>query len=145
MATLDAFKEVSKFLAGVSREAVPAGEDAAAKVFLAAAQAAAPKKSGGLQRSIKIVKGKSKRLFSTGNDLGEQARKFVGPEKKKGYYGFFVEKGHKARSGKSSDLLRKTVAARPWFEPAMKAVEDQALSAAENAVNQKLEELNSKV
>jgi hypothetical protein len=155
----EAFNALRDMLAGVSKEAIPEAEDAAAKVFLSAARAAAPVVSGRLRKSIAIIEGKDTGVLSTGFGGTTRRRLFVGPEWRKGYYGFFVEEGHKTagphrvRRSRSLDgrthsqsgvETSKMVSARPWFEPAINASEPKALQAAEAAFNTKLQELNGK-
>jgi hypothetical protein len=154
---LEAFNGLYEMLRDVSKVAVVAAEDAAAKVYRDAARAAAPVGKGQLRRSIKIVEGKLRGTLSMGVGLSTRGRLFVGPEKRTGFYGFFLEKGHKVsgprrikrgRSGsthsQAGSAATGTVDARPWFEPAMIAAEPQAMEAFESAFNAKLDELNRK-
>jgi len=153
----EAFNALRDMLAGVAKEAVPEAEMAAAKVFRTAARAAAPVDSGQLRASINVIEGKDKTALST--QAGESARRrlFVGPEKKKGYYGFFLEKGHRTAGphrvkcgtggighSQAGVVTQRTVPGRPWFEPAIRSAEASAMSAAESAFNTKLAELNSR-
>lgn len=144
-------------LMGVSKEAIVAAENAAANVFLRAARAAAPVDSGQLRSSIKIIEGKDKSQLSVGVGEAGRRRLFVGPEKKKGYYGFFVEKGYKTAGPKrikrtasgnthsqSGVAARRQISAHSWFEPAMRSAEASATQAAESAFNAKLQELNGR-
>ena len=127
--------------------AIAAAQKAAIDVHVRAAKQAAPVKTGQLKESIKLMEGRP--------DGQGQRRMYIGPEKKKGYYGYFVEKGHRSHirriNGKiySKRIARKStnvthsqsgestpthdIPARPWFEPAMKRVENQAVWAAEEA------------
>jgi len=88
----DEFDALIKLLRATSTEAVPAAEDAAAIVYRDAARAAAPRKTGQLAASIKVIEGRP----ITGTLMGEtRKRLFAGPEKKKGYYGYWLEHGWK--------------------------------------------------
>lgn len=144
-------------LMGVSKEAIVAAEDAAAKVFLRAARAAAPVDSGQLRSSIKIIEGKDKTVLAVEQGQSTRRRLFVGPEKKKGYYGFFVEKGHRTAGRKRIGRVASgnthsqrgvaptgSVGPRPWFEPAIRSAEAAATAAAETAFGAKLNELNAR-
>jgi hypothetical protein len=149
----DAFESLRELLGKTSTEAIPAAEDAAAVVFRNALRAAAPVKSGQLRSSISIIEGKDKSALSMEVGGSRRRRLFVGPEKKKGFYGFFLEKGHKtpgprrvarpatgnthSQSGISSS---ERVGATPWFEYAINSAESRALQAAETAFNQKLQQ-----
>lgn len=91
------FDALIRLLRATSAEAVPAAENAAAVVYRDAAIAAATvlRKSGDLAASIKIIEGRPQKTL-----MGDtRNRLFVGPEKKKGYYGYFVEKGHRSPLG----------------------------------------------
>lgn len=103
----DAFNALRDLLAQTSKEAIPAAEDAASVVFRNAARSAAPVKSGQLRSSIKVIEGKDKDGVSFEIGASRRRRLFVGPEKKKGYYGFFVEKGHKSPKGKAETFYQK--------------------------------------
>lgn len=148
------FDELIRLLRRISPEAVPAAENAAAKVYQAAAIAAAPRRTGQLAGSIKIIEGKYKKALTSDT---ARRRLFVGPEKKRGYYGYWGEKGRGGFSAKKKRTLswvengvrifRKSVGPqrpRPWFYAAIRAADDQAAAAAEAAFNAKLEELDKK-
>lgn len=164
----DEFNALIKLMRDTSVFAADAATDAAAQVFKQAAIAAAPRKSGQLAKSIKIIKGrKTRSLIGTGRE-----RVFVGPEKRKGYYGYFLEKGYRlpagsaqqfeTRSGRRFTTRRiartgrgaahsqrgltsfKQIPPRPWFEPAVRSAEGSATSAAESAFDRKLYELDSR-
>lgn len=130
----DEFNALIKLLKGTASEAATAAEDAAAQVYLAAAKAAAPRDTGQLERSISIIESENRKklVFSAG--AGNRGRLFVGPTKKKGFYGYFLEKGWKGGV--------KKIAARPWFEPAIRAADARAVSAAETAFESKMKELD---
>lgn len=148
------FDSLIRLLRRISPEAVPAAENAAAKVYLAAAVAAAPRRTGQLAASIRIIEGKAKKALTS-----ETARRrlFVGPEKRKGYYGYWREKGRGAFAAKKKRVLswmengvriyRKSVGPqrpRPWFYAAIAGADEQAAAAASDAFDRKLEELDSK-
>ena len=73
------------------RTAAPVGTDASNKSKKRPAH-------GELRGSIKIFKGKDKRLFSGGR-VFQTSRILVGPEKVHGFYGYFLEHGWKAPLG----------------------------------------------
>lgn len=127
---IEAFQSLIKVLEKTSTEAIPAASMAAAEVYKQAARAAAPvetsgnpfgkyrnvtpKHPGQLRESVKIIKGKElKKYFAS---AGEPLRRtFVGPERKKGYYGYFVEHGWKAPRGPREKHYKMTGAsARNW-------------------------------
>lgn len=81
--------------------ALRAAEDAAAEVIRKAVEAAAPRKSGQLAKSIIVYESTDRRAL-TGS---ARQRLLVGPGKKKGFYGFFLAKGW--RSGGRRRLARK--------------------------------------
>jgi len=98
----EAFNALRRLLVSIPKEAVPAAEDAAAQVYLNAAIAAAPRKTGTLAGSIKIIEGKIRATLS-----GDVRRVFVSPEKRKGYYGFFLEKGWRVPLGPRQTFYTK--------------------------------------
>lgn len=107
---VDPFQALQKLLSSTMREAVPAAEDAAARKYRSAAAAAAPVASGQLRGSIKIVEAKDKTRLYVGKGDGAgilRRRLFVGPEKKKGFYGYFVERGWNAPLGSSETFYAK--------------------------------------
>ena len=163
----EAFNKLRKMLESTSVEAVPAAEDAAAKVYLRAIRAAAPTakrwirktgvySTGDLKRSIKIVQGREIKTPSV--KAGTRTRRlFVGPTKKKGFYGFFIEKGWTATGPKRRQRTGRvrahsqrgvtggrTIAGRPWFSSAVRSADSEALHAAESAFNSKLRELDNR-
>jgi hypothetical protein len=153
----EAFGNLRDLLVDTAKEAVPAAEDAAAQVFLQAIRSAAPSKTGQLRASIKIIESKDKSALSVEAGGTARRRLFVGPEKKTGYYGYFVERGHKtagskriSRTGRGASHSQKGVAAtgnveaHPWFVDAVNAAEPRALAAARAAFDDKLNELNSR-
>jgi hypothetical protein len=161
---IEAFNALKRLLEAASTEAAAAAIDAAANVYLEAARAAAPvgssrkshHSSGQLRQSIQIIKSnKTKMLSSMQGNISQ--RVFVGPEKRKGYYGFFVEKGHKTagphRIGRQSTRTthsqrgsksRGSVAPRVWFESAIRSAEGRAIEEGQKAFYNKLAEIDSR-
>jgi len=73
----------------VLEKALQAAENAAAEAVRQALESASPRKTGQLAESINVFEGIDRTALS-----GSQRRRLlVGPGKKKGYYGFFLEKG----------------------------------------------------
>ena len=93
--------------------AINAAEDAAAQVIRQAVEASSPRRTGQLARSIIVYESVDRKA------LAGSARKrlLVGPEKRKGFYGYFYNFGRKGQP------------ARPWFETASASVEAQATEA----------------
>lgn len=155
----DEFDALIKLLRATSAEAAPAAENAAAAVYRDAAIAAAPRRSGQLAASIKIIEGRPLKSL-----MGEtRQRLFVGPEKKKGYYGYFIEKGYTAtgratraktgrRSARNATATThgqkgisggRHIPGRPWFAPAIAGADSRAVNAAETAFDVKLKQLDT--
>lgn len=95
----------NRTISGLDTEGVEVLKQAAVDVFLPAIRAATPvgtqdnksKKRPGhgeLKRSVRVTKGKSNALTSTGKAT-KLAVTRVGPEKKHGYYGYWLETGWK--------------------------------------------------
>ena len=103
---IEAFNALRRLLAAVSTEAVAAADEAAAEVYLSAASAAAPvaeHESGSSARAAAGERGDrpggpSKLLSSQQGNIAH--RIFVGPTKKKGFYGYFLERGWTATGPK---------------------------------------------
>ena len=154
----NAFDGIKDLLKTASVEGIDAARKEAADVYIRAAKQSAPNRSGRLAKSIKLIEGKSNGALTT-TVAGSDRRYYVGPEKRTGYHGYFVDKGHRSNirafNGKvySNRIPRKgksarpqsgesepniTVAARPWFESAIKGVEQEAQGAAERAFYQVL-------
>jgi len=157
------FDALIKLMRATSEEAVPFAENAAAKVYKDAAIAAAPRRTGQLAASIKIIEGRRLRTLT-----GETRRRlFVGPEKRKGYYGYWLEKGRKGfdvavrklsktkakalhwkdKSGKDVFMNRAHVppmGKREWFYPSQRSVDGAAEDAASAAFEAKLAEIDSR-
>jgi hypothetical protein len=151
-----AYEEANEFntlrlmLKSVSAMALPAAEQAAAEVYLRAAQSAAPRRTGRLASSLQIFRGRTRgAMWESGQ------RMFVGPERKRGYYGYFLEHGwvsvgsrrRQRGTGEIGHSQRGMTGGTwigrwPWFEPAIEAAESQAMQAAEAAFNAKVQELD---
>lgn len=136
----------------IAEEAVIAGEDAAAEVFKAAIESAAPRKTGQLESSISIVESKERRKITGSARRGL----FVGPEKKKGFYGYFIDRGYTAM-GRAGRKVRKAkgtthsqrgaaggkhISGTGWFSRAAAGAMDTARRAYEAAFTNKLREMN---
>jgi len=88
-------------------------------------------KSGALAVSVSIYNRRPKGNEVARVAVGSRARQkvavhvhnaFYGRQRKGVFYGWMLEKGH--RAGKTGSL----VAGRPWFEPAVRATEGRAVS-----------------
>jgi hypothetical protein len=125
----------------VLEKALRAAEDAAAEVVMRAVKSAAPRRSGQLADSINVFESIDRRALSG----SPRRRLLIGPGKKKGYYGFFLEKGWTwsrrrrrrvakgnthSQSGPTEGSYR--IPAHPWF-PIPAEVEARAQSAGEAA------------
>ena len=161
---IEAFNALHRLLAATSSEAVTAADQAAAQVFLAAGQTAAPVTQeknpdhppGQLRQSVAIItSNKTKMLSSMQGNVSQ--RIFVGPTKKLGFYGYFVEQGWTATGPKRRERPATNtthaqhgvtgghkIAGHPWFDPAIQAAKPTASQAAEAAFDQKLQELDSR-
>ena len=161
---IEAFNALHRLLAATSSEAVTAADEAAAQVFLSSAQGAAPVTEephpghppDQLRESVSIVRSnKTKMLSSMQGNVSQ--RIFVGPTKRKGYYGYFVEQGWTATGPKRRERPAANtthaqhgvtgghkIAGHPWFDPAIQAAQPTASQAAEAAFDQKLQELDSR-
>lgn len=156
-AETEAFDNLYELLKATSTQATGAAEDAAAAVFAEAARAAAPRASGQLAGSVKIIDSQIKGTLSFGTEIGNRRRLFVGPEKRRGFHGYFIETGWRtagskrikrgtggrAHSQKGSAHSRQ-IPGKPWFAPAIAGAESRAQAAAENAFNQELDRINSR-
>jgi hypothetical protein len=125
----------------VLEKALQAAEDAAAEIITQAVKSAAARKSGQLAESIDVFEGID-RTALTGSP---RRRLLIGPGKKKGYYGFFLEKGwtwskrrrRRAAMGNTHSQSGPTggghrIPPHPWF-PNQAEVEARAQSAGEAA------------
>jgi HK97 gp10 family phage protein len=126
----DAFSGLAVLLGKAGVEAGVEAVHAAAQVYVQAIKAAAPVRLGTLRESIGIVPTKDGRLL-------------VGPQKKTGYYGYFLEHGHRTAGprrvkrsvggrahGQRGVVTQRTVPPQPWFEPAAQSVAAEAKQAA---------------
>ncbi len=125
------FEELRKNTEHLSRvvadEAIRAAEDAAAAVFKAAVTAAAPVRTGSLKRATIVYECVDRKALTGSN----RRRLLVGPDKRKGFYGYFYEMGRKGQP------------ARPYFAAAAAGVEqtahDAGVAAFEAVVNSALD------
>ena len=155
MAATDAFEGLAELLRGAATEAVVAAEDAAAKVYRQAISAAAPRDSGQLAGSIRTFESRDRKVL-TGNN---RKRVLVGPDKPKGYYGFFLDRGYTAtgpyrlvrkahgttHSQRGAVLRGRKIPGTHWFENAVRSADSAAEAASTAAFNDKLSELNSRI
>ena len=93
--------------------AIQAAEDAAAQVIRRAVEASAPRRTGQLAGSVIVYESVDRKALAGSG----RKRLLVGPEKRKGFYGYFYNFGRKGQP------------ARPWFETASASVEAQAMEA----------------
>jgi HK97 gp10 family phage protein len=109
--------------------AVKAAEDAAAEVVKKAAEASAPRLTGQLASNIIVYESIDRKALAGSG----RKRLLVGPEKRKGFYGYFYNFGRKGQP------------ARAWFETASASVEAQAMEAGIAAFQEVIEqEIGSK-
>jgi hypothetical protein len=126
---------------GVLEKALQAAEDAAAQGVRQAVESAAPRKTGQLARSVDVFEGVDRKAL-TGSP---RRRLLIGPGKKKGFYGFFLQKGwiwskgrrKRAASGNTNSQSGRTegshrIPPHPWF-PDPAEVEARARAAGEAA------------
>jgi hypothetical protein len=140
-------RNVIAFSKIVQDEAIKAAEDAAAQVVKAAVEAAAPRDIGQLASSIQVFESQDRKSLT-----GQTRRRLlIGPEKKKGFYGFFLQKGwiwskgrrKKAASGNTHSQSGPTedshrIPPRKWF-PDPAEVESMGQSAGEFAFIESIE------
>lgn len=82
-------RDIEQFSKVVQEEAIQAAENAAAQVVKEAAEAAAPRDTGQLASSIQVFESRDRKALT-----GQTRRRLlIGPEKRKGFYGFFLQKG----------------------------------------------------
>jgi hypothetical protein len=91
----DLKRDVEAFARAVQDEALKEAEDAAARAVVKIVEAAAPRESGALAASVEAVESHDRRQL-TGDT---RRRLLIGPTKKKGFYGFFLDKGWKHPKG----------------------------------------------
>jgi hypothetical protein len=125
----------------VLERALQAAEDAAAQVVRQAVESAAPRKTGPLAESINVFEGIDRKALSG----SPRRRLLVGPGKKKGFYGFFLQKGWIWSKGRRKRAATRNthsqsgptegshrIAPHPWF-PDQAVVEAKAYAAGEAA------------
>jgi hypothetical protein len=104
----DLKRNVEQFSKVVQDEAIQAAEDAAAKVVKTAVETASPRESGQLASSVQIFESRDRKALT-----GQTRRRLlIGPEKKKGFYGFFLQKGwiwSKGRRKRTAILIASLV------------------------------------
>jgi hypothetical protein len=85
----DLKRDIERFSKIVQDEVIKAAEDAAAQVVKSAVEAVAPRDTGQLASSVKVFENQDRKA------LTGQTRRWllIGPEKKKNFYGFFLQKG----------------------------------------------------
>jgi hypothetical protein len=143
----DLKRNVEQFSKIVQDEAIKAAEDAAAQVVKSAVEAAAPRDTGQLASSVKVFESQDRKALT-----GQTRRRLlIGPEKKKGFYGFFLQKGwiwskgrrKRAATGNTHSQSGPTegshrISPHQWFpDPAQ--VEAQAYEAGQRAFEQAIE------
>ena len=125
----------------VLEKALQAAEDAAAQVVRQSVESSAPRKTGQLARSVDVFEGVDRKALT-----GSPRRRFlIGPGKKKGFYGFFLQKGwiwskgrrKRAASGNTHSQSGRTegshrIPPHTWF-PDPAEVEARARAAGEAA------------
>jgi len=149
-------KQCQGFGSTAAIEALEAAENAAAKLIKERLQQAAPvgspatkdKHPGQLRKSIRIVRYKDRAqlhgLVSMTIDRGATQKLVIGPERKTGYYGFFLEhgwsspsfrriKGSKYLMKSYSNLKRISGGHQGWFSRVADTVERSATAAGEAA------------
>jgi hypothetical protein len=122
-------------------QALQAAEDAAAQVVRQAVESAAPRNTGQLAESINVFEGIDRKALSG----SPRRRLLVGPWKKKGFYGFFLQKGwiwskgrrKRSATGNAHSQSGPTegnhrIPQHPWF-PNQSAIEAKAYAAGEAA------------
>jgi hypothetical protein len=98
----------------IAEEAVTAAEDTAAKVVKSAVESAAPRKSGQLESSVRIFEGVDRKALAG----SIRRRLLIGPEKRKGFYGYFLDAGW--------SVPGRRVSGTGWMTKAAASVERQA-------------------
>jgi hypothetical protein len=125
----------------VLEKALQAAEDAAAQVVKRAVKAAAPRRTGQLVDSIDIFESADRKALSG----LPRRRLLIGPGKKKGFYGFFLQKGWIWSKGRRKRAASRNthsqsgptegshrIPPHPWF-PNQSEVEAKAYAAGEAA------------
>jgi hypothetical protein len=161
----DLKRDVEAFARTVQDEALKEAEDAAAQAIVKMVEIAAPRDSGDLARSVEIVESHDRRQL-TGDT---RRRLLIGPTKKKGFYGFFLDKGWKhpigpritlstrrgrvfttgrrARAGYRNTHSRRgvsgyrTIPGTKWFSNLTPRLESAARAAGETAFTNKVNQI----
>jgi hypothetical protein len=151
------FQELRRNVATLEKaivdEALKAAEDAAAQVVRQAVEAAAPRGTGQLASSVTVFESRDRTALS-----GQTRRRLlVGPEKRKGFYGFFLQKGwiwskgrrKRAASGNTHSQSGPTTGShrippRPWF-PDSAEIEAKARAAGEAAFKTVIETKSNRI
>lgn len=105
-----------RFGKAIAEEAVTAAQDAAARGIKSAVESAAPRKSGRLASSVRVFEGVDRKEL-TGSI---RRRLLIGPEKRKGCYGYFVDVGWHSGC--------RRLSGKGWMTKAATSVEQQALA-----------------
>jgi hypothetical protein len=145
------FEELKRNVEALSKivqdEAIKAAENAAAQVAKAAVEAAAPRDTGQLASSVQMFESRDRKALT-----GQTRRRLlIGPEKKKGFYGFFLQKGwiwskgrrKRSATGNTHSQSGPTtgshrISPHRWF-PDPARVEAQAYEAGQRAFEQIIE------
>lgn len=158
----DLVRKTKELSAEISFAALTAAEDTAAKYMRTAIKRAAPRKTGQLEKSVQILRGRAKQTRS-GATIAV-GRVMVGPTKLKGYYGFWLDKGRKGfeltgqkwrvktkkalhwKDDVGSDVFARSakvgpVGATHWFQAAVDASEIGAEKAGREAFDKRLQEI----
>jgi hypothetical protein len=125
----------------VLERALQAAEDAAAHVVRQAVESAAPRKTGQLAQSVNVFESTNRKALTR----SPRRRLLVGPGKRKGFYGFFLQKGwtwskgrrKRSATGNTHSQSGPTegshrIPPHPWF-PKPAEVDARAQSAGEAA------------
>ncbi len=125
----------------VLEKALQAAEDVASQVVRQAVESAAPRETGQLAESINIFEGIDRKALSG----SPRRRLMIGPGKRKGFYGFFLQKGwiwskgrrKRTATGNTHSQSGPTVGSHripphPWFPDSVE-VEMKAYAAGEAA------------
>jgi hypothetical protein len=85
----DLKRNVEQFSMVVQDEAIKAAEDAAAQVVKTTVETAAPRNTGKLASSVQVFESRDRKALT-----GQTRRRLlIGPDKRKGFYGFLLQKG----------------------------------------------------
>jgi len=106
----------------IVEEAITAAENAAAAVIKAAVESAAPRKTGQLESSVRIFESIDRKAL-TGST---RRRLLIGPEKRKSFYGYFLDVGWVARGRRKaaeSPSGGNRISGKGWMSKAAASVE----------------------